>query len=203
MLGSVTLLCGIGMWSQSLGLFWGAFLQNWPKLHLCFGNSKKTMRSRFQGVDGRQCFQGNIFPRLALPLSFAESDCGGDHHVCFGAPCFKTGQNCICVFEIPRKPSVPDFGPLCGLCFPANISQSLARSLSFSELDCRGDHWICFGMLEIPRKPSVPGVGVVDSQCFRGNIFQCLDQSLSSVKLDCGVDHHVCFGTPRFGNWSK
>jgi hypothetical protein len=30
-----------------LGLFWGGFLRNWPKLHLCVGKSKKSKRSRF------------------------------------------------------------------------------------------------------------------------------------------------------------
>jgi hypothetical protein len=46
-LGSVALLSRIGLQRRSLGLFWGAFLQNWLKLHLCLENSKKTKRSRF------------------------------------------------------------------------------------------------------------------------------------------------------------
>jgi hypothetical protein len=61
------------------------------------------------GVVDDQCFRGNIFQCLAPSLSFVELECGVNHWVCFGAPFFKTGRNCICVLEIPRKPCVPGF----------------------------------------------------------------------------------------------
>jgi hypothetical protein len=47
MLVLVAPLSRIGFQRPSLGLFWGAFLQTWPKSYLCLGNSKERKCSRF------------------------------------------------------------------------------------------------------------------------------------------------------------
>jgi hypothetical protein len=56
MLVSVALLSGMQLRRRSLGLFCGIQLQNWPTLHLCVGNSKKSKQSGFGVVDSQHFF---------------------------------------------------------------------------------------------------------------------------------------------------
>jgi hypothetical protein len=85
------------------------------------------------------------FPNtLARSLSFAELDCGDCGCVCFGAAGFQTSRNCICLLEMPTKASVPGFGLVCGKCFKETCPNTLARSLSFAELDCGDCGCGCF-----------------------------------------------------------
>jgi hypothetical protein len=132
------------------------------------------------------------FPNtLARSLFFAQLDCGDCGCVCFGAAGFKTSRNCICGLQMPTKARVPGFGLVCGQCFEETFPNTLARSLSFAQLDCGDCGCVCFGApafqtsrncicaLEMPTRASVPAFGLVCGQCFQGNI----SQHIGSVTL--------------------
>jgi hypothetical protein len=151
------------------------------------------------------------FPNtLARSLSFVEWDSGDHGCVCSGVPGFKTSRNCICGLQMPTKARVPGFGLVCGQCFEETFPNTLARSLSFAQLDCGDCGCVCFGApafqtsrncicaLEMPTRASVSAFGLLCGKCFKETFPNTLARSLSFAELDCGDYGCDCFGAPAF-----